>query len=84
MPIKDKFVSFGWNVHEIDGHNINDLLNFFKSIPQNKIEKPIALIAKTIKGKGVSFMENNAAWHHGGIDEKKFIIAEKELREGSK
>ena len=83
-PIKDKFVSFGWNVHEIDGHNINDLLNFFKSIPQNKIEKPIALIAKTIKGKGVSFMENNAAWHHGGIDEKKFIIAEKELREGSK
>ena len=78
-PIKDKFASFGWNVHEIDGHNLNDLINFFKSIPQKKIEKPIALIAKTIKGKGVSFMENNAAWHHGGIDEKKFIIAEEEL-----
>ncbi len=83
-PIKDKFDSFGWDVHEIDGHNFNDLLIFFKGISQNNSEKPIALIAKTIKGKGVSFMENNAAWHHGGIDEKKFIIAEKELRKKQK
>lgn len=83
-PIKDKFVSFGWNVHEIDGHNFNDLLNFFKSVPQNKIEKPIALIAKTIKGKGVSFMENNAAWHHGSINNENYLIAKKELEKGSK
>ena len=54
-------------------------INIGFNVPQKKIEKPIALIAKTIKGKGVSFMENNAAWHHGGIDEKKFIIAEEEL-----
>ena len=83
-PFKDKFISFGWYVYEIDGHNFNDLLNFFKSIPQNKIVKPIALIANTVKGKGVSFMENNAAWHHGGIDEEKFLIAEKELRQRNK
>ena len=83
-PLKDKFSSFGWYVHEIDGHNFNDLLNFFKSMPQNKITKPIALIANTVKGKGVSFMENNAAWHHGGIDEEKFFIAEKELKQSNK
>lgn len=78
-PINQKFLSFGWDVHEVDGHNIDKLLNFFKSITNNHTGKPVALIAKTIKGKGVSFMENNAAWHHGGIDEKKFLIAEKEL-----
>ena len=80
-PMKDKFTSFGWDAHEVDAHNLNDLLNFFKSIPQNKSGKPVALIAKTIKGKGVSFMENNAAWHHGGIDEEKFLLAEKELKD---
>ena len=41
--------------------------------------KPKLILAKTIKGKGLSFMENNAAWHHGGIDEEKFLIAQKEL-----
>lgn len=82
--IKDKFISFGWDAHEIDGHNIYKLLNFFKSIPQNNNKKPIALIANTLKGKGVSFMENKAAWHHGGINEESFLIAEKELRQSLK
>ena len=79
--IKDKFISFGWDAYEIDGHNINELLNFFKSIPKSNNQKPIALIANTLKGKGVSFMENKASWHHGGINEENFLIAEKELRQ---
>ena len=78
--IKDKLISFGWEAQEIDGHNINNLMNFFQSISQNNINKPIALIAKTIKCKGVSFMENIASWHHGGINEENFLIAEKELK----
>lgn len=78
--IKDKFISFGWDAQEIDGHDIQSLLNFFKSTSLNKINKPIAVIAKTIKGKGVSFMENVASWHHGGINEENFLIAEKELK----
>ena len=82
--IKDKFISFGWEAQEIDGHNIQNLLNFFKSTSFNKINKPIAIIAKTIKGKGVSFMENVASWHHGGINEENFLIAEKELNFGEK
>ena len=82
--IKDKLISFGWEAQEIDGHNINNLMNFFQSISQNNTNKPIALIAKTIKGKGVSFMENIASWHHGGINEENFLIAEKELKLGIK
>lgn len=78
--IKDKFISFGWEAQEIDGHNINNLLKFFKSISSNNTNKPIALIAKTIKGKGVSFMENIASWHHGEINEESFLIAEKQLK----
>ena len=80
--IKDKFISFGWEAQEIDGHNVNNLLNFFKSISSNNFKKPIALIAKTIKGKGISFMENVASWHHGGINEENFLIAEKQLKSG--
>lgn len=83
-PFKDKFLSFGWDAYEIDGHNFGDLLNFFKFISKNNSEKPVALIAKTIKGKGLSFMENNAAWHHGGINEENFLIAQKELLERKK
>ena len=60
--LKNKIESFGWNTTEIDGHNINDIYNYFKNIDNNN--KPNALIANTIKGKGFSFSENNNAWHH--------------------
>jgi transketolase len=80
-PMKDKWCSFGWDAHEIDAHNMDDLLNFFRSLSNNS-GKPVALIARSVKGKGVSFMENNAAWHHGGIDEEKYNIAKEELERG--
>lgn len=61
-PIDEKWKSFGWNVIEIDGHNFEEIINGFNEAEGTK-EKPTMVIAKTIKGKGVSFMENEAAWH---------------------
>ena len=60
--LKEKWKSFGWETSEIDGHNINDLYNYFENKKSNN--KPKALIADTIKGKGFSFSENNNDWHH--------------------
>ena len=60
--LKEKWSSFGWNTKEVDGHNINELLSFFEE--GRTIDKPKALIANTIKGKGFSFSENNNDWHH--------------------
>jgi transketolase len=56
-----KFRAFGWNAVQIDGHNISQILSAFKKAKQSK--KPTAVIAKTIKGKGVSFLENKNGWH---------------------
>ncbi|ATD54063.1 transketolase [Clostridium chauvoei] len=61
-PIDKKFEAFGWNTIVIDGHNMEEILKAIESAKQCK-EMPTAIICKTIKGKGVSFMENQAAWH---------------------
>lgn len=68
----DKFQSFGFNVKEIDGHNLNELSDAFIS---RNLLKPNAIIAHTIKGKGVSFMENNINWHHGVLSDKQYEMA---------
>ena len=60
--LAEKWKSFGWDTKEIDGHNIKKLFNYFEKNKNKK--KPRALIAKTIKGKGFSFSENNNEWHH--------------------
>jgi len=59
--IADKFAAFGWGVVEIDGHNPNEIE---ESLSHEKTARPLAIIANTIKGKGVKAMENNPAWHH--------------------
>lgn len=61
-PIAEKFRSFGWNTLEIDGHNIEEVQNAFDQFESNT-GSPTAIIAKTVLGKGVSFMENEAKWH---------------------
>lgn len=58
-PLDEKLKSFGWNVVEIDGHDLNQILTALET----PSEAPLAIIANTVKGKGVSFMENNAGWH---------------------
>lgn len=71
-----KWRGFGWNTISCDGHNINELL---VSLNKRAINKPTAIIAKTIKGKGVEFMENNNDWHHGRLTQKLFDEAVKGL-----
>lgn len=61
-PIADKFRAFRWNVAEVDGHNIEQLINAIEEAKTVK-EKPTVIVCKTVKGKGVSFMENEAGWH---------------------
>jgi transketolase len=62
-PLREKWEAFGWDAHEIDGHDINALLTQMGSVP-NGSGKPIAIIANTVKGKGVSFMEDDNNWHY--------------------
>lgn len=61
-PVMDKFKSFGWNVIEIDGHDFDQIFAAL-DMAKETVGKPTMIIAKTVKGKGVSFMENNAGWH---------------------
>ena len=62
---KDKWASFGWDVNEIDGHNMEEIVRSIKRISYED-KKPSLIISHTIKGKGISFMENDNNWHGGG------------------
>ena len=62
-PLREKWEAFGWDAREIDGHNIGELAAAMEKVPLG-IGKPIALIAHTVKGKGVSFMEDDNNWHY--------------------
>ena len=62
-PLKGKLAAFGFDVHEVNGHDTGDMARLFDTL-NYKGEKPHAVIAHTIKGKGVSFMENKPEWHH--------------------
>jgi len=77
-PIDKKFESFGWSVRHIDGHDYEALIKTFEALPFER-GKPSLVIAHTVKGKGVSYMENNIKWHHGVPDEKQYEVALNEL-----
>jgi len=74
-----KWKGFGWDVHVVDGHNISDLYHAFLLPPVDG--KPKAIIAQTVKGKGVSFMENNNEWHHNRLTKAHYDQALQELRD---
>ena len=78
MPYASKLKAFGWNVIQIDGHNIEEILNAFAKAKEVK-NKPTAIIAKTVKGKGVSFMEDQASWHGKAPNEEQYLQAKAEL-----
>lgn len=78
--LKDKWRSFKWEVIEINGNDMEELVTTFKIIPLVK-EKPHLVIANTIKGKGVSFMENVAKWHHGVPNSEQYEQAIQELKQ---
>ncbi len=76
-PVKEKFESFGWYVREIDGHNFKEIISAVENA--KKQDKPIMIIANTIKGKGVSFMENNVSWHGKAPNDEEYKRAMEEL-----
>lgn len=78
-PINEKFRSFGFEVIKIDGHNIEEIIKGFE-VARNIKQKPVCIIAKTIKGKGVSFMENQVGWHGKAPNEEQYLQALEELR----
>jgi len=76
-PLSDKWKAFGWNCEEIDGHNMNSLINVLSNVPANN--KPTVIIANTVKGKGVSFMEDDNNWHYRIPNQNEVQMAKKEL-----
>jgi transketolase len=77
-PLDKKFESFGWVVKEVNGNDVEELMNAFDSLPFEK-GKPSVIIAHTTKGKGVSYMENELKWHHGVPNKEEYELAQKEL-----
>lgn len=77
-PIEDKFKSFGFETFQIDGHNITQIIEAFGKAKKVK-DRPTAIIAKTVKGKGVSYMENQAGWHGKAPNEDEYKRAINEL-----
>jgi transketolase len=77
-PIDEKFKAFRWNVITIDGHDFDEIRNAFAGADQTK-GKPTMIIAKTIKGKGVSFMENQVTWHGVAPNQEEYDAALKEI-----
>ena len=80
-PIDEKFKSFGFNVVNIDGNDIDEILEAFEKARKAK-ERPTAIIAKTTKGKGVSFMENQVGWHGKAPNQEEYKRAIEELNNG--
>jgi len=78
-PLPEKFRAFGWHVVEFDGHDYNQVIPALSDARSGKHGKPTCLIANTIKGKGVSFMENRAEWHGAAPKKEQVEQAIKEL-----
>ena len=83
MPYPSKYRAFGWNVISIDGHDIEQIIDAFEKARSTK-GKPTVIVAKTVKGKGVSFMENQAGWHGKAPNEEQYNQAKSELEEYKK
>jgi transketolase len=77
-PMVDKWLAFNWHVLEIDGHSISEILNAIETSKSVK-DKPTMIIAHTIKGKGVSFMENKSQWHGKAPTQQELALAKQEL-----
>jgi len=66
-PLRDKWAAFGWRVQEVDGHDLDALLERFAALPAPAAEQPTVIVAHTVAGKGVSFMEDKFEWHLGNL-----------------
>ncbi|MFP4456454.1 MAG: transketolase [Clostridia bacterium] len=79
-PLPEKWKAFNWHVQSIDGHNYDEICQAVKNAQEDK-ERPSMIVAKTIKGKGVSFMENKASWHGSAPCDEEKALALAELEE---
>jgi len=79
-PLVDKWRAFGWEVREIDGHDMSEIVDALDAVPLHA-DRPTALIAHTIKGKGVSFAENTYLWHSNNVNDEIYARALAELGE---
>ena len=78
-PLEDKFKSFGWEIRRVNGHNHIDIYNALISLEKSSNFKPKLLLADTVKGKGISFMENKLLWHYHSLSEEEYKQAMEEL-----
>lgn len=77
-PLAEKLWAFGWHVTTVDGHNVPQLLEALRDIPAQQ-GRPTVVIATTVKGKGISFMEGSVGWHYGAMSKDQAVRAYKEL-----
>ncbi len=82
-PVSDKWSAFGWQVLQVDGHSLEELLDCFAGLPDPASEQPTVIIAHTVAGKGVSFMEDRFEWHLGNLAPEDRARALAELERGS-
>jgi transketolase len=80
LPVERKFEAFGWDARFVDGHDQRAL---FAAAQTKSAERPLAIVAKTVKGKGVSYMENQGIWHYRSPNPAEYRQAVAELREGA-
>jgi transketolase len=83
MPVDDmvaKWKAFGWQVYEVDGNSEEELDKIFKILELKSVDKPTAIIARTIKGKGVSFIEGHGKWHHKIPNDTEMNLISQELQ----
>lgn len=78
-PLKSKFEAFGWTTREVDGHDVEAILSALSAVPDGS-GRPIALIANTVKGKGISYMEDDNNWHYRIPTDDEVARARRELR----
>ena len=77
-PLVEKFEAFGWSVRTADGHDVAEMTEALRSVPFES-GKPSMIVARTVKGKGISFMEHEHKWHHGVPDDEQYKLAQREL-----
>jgi len=77
-PLAEKWRSFGWSAHEVNGHDMKEMTDCLHNVPDPN-GKPVAIIAHTIKGKGVSFMEDDNNWHYRIPTDKEVLLAKQQL-----
>ena len=80
-PVDAKFEAFGWNVVTVDGHDVPALVDVVDGLPPATSDRPTAVVASTVKGKGIGFMEHTTTWHSGQIDDETLEQCYAELAE---